>query len=318
MRAIGVRTYGGPEQLEEVDLPDEPLGPGQVRIRVTAAAVSPTDTLLRSGARAEGDTAPDVADVPGMDVAGTVVELGPDTVADLAPGDRVIGIVVPSGQHGAYREDLVLPLGSVVAAPAVASDAEAATLPMNGLTARYALHLLGLTPGQVLAVTGAAGTLGAYVIQLAKADGLVVVADAKPGDDADLVRAFGADHVVERGDDVAQRVRALFPDGVDGLVDGSVQGPAVLDAVRDGGGVATVRGWDGSDTPGAERVRVVPVWVREAAEQREWLAELRDQAQTGVLTLRVADVLPAAEAPEAHRRLEAGGLRGRVVLDLTR
>lgn len=81
---------------------------------------------------------------------------------------------------------------------------------MNGLTARYGLDLLALRPGQILAVTGAAGTLGGYVVELANADGLVVVADAA-GKDEDLVRSCGADHVVRRGDDVATRLRALYP-----------------------------------------------------------------------------------------------------------
>lgn len=313
MRAIGVQTYGGPDQLTEVDLPDEPLGPGQVRVRVRAAAVSPTDTLVRSGARAEGTTAPDVADVPGMDVAGTLLEVGPGTGTALAPGDRVIGIVVPSGQHGAYRDEVVLPVGSVAAAPAGSSDAEASTLPMNGLTARLALDRLALAPGQVLAVTGAAGAFGGYVVQLAKADGLVVVADASEADEQ-LVRDLGADDVVRRGEGFADAVRALHPGGVDGLADGALLAEAAVPAVRDGGAVATIRGWTGD---GDDRLRYHPVMVRDVAEDQAALDRLRQQAEDGVVTLRVADVLPATEAAEAHRRLEAGGVRGRLVLDLS-
>ena len=158
-----------------LDLPVEALGPGQVRVRVTAAAVNPTDTGVRAGLRGTGDRPAGGVDVPGMDVAGVVVELGENVSTDLVAGARVMGIVVPSGPHGGYREDLVLPERSVTRVPAGASDVAAASLPMNGLTARQALDLLGLRPGEVLAVTGAAGAFGGYVIQLAKVEGLTVI-----------------------------------------------------------------------------------------------------------------------------------------------
>ncbi|MDQ1103786.1 NADP-dependent oxidoreductase [Nocardioides zeae] len=312
MRAIGVSEYGGPEALHEIDLPAEPLGPGQVRVRVRAAAVNPTDTYVVNGARNRSGAPHDTADVPGMDVAGELLEVGPEVATDLSPGDAVMGVVVPRDQHGAYREDLVLPAGSVTRAPAGTSYAEAATLPMNGLTAIRALDQLALAPGQVLAVTGAAGALGGYVIPLAKRAGLVVVADAAEKD-VELVRSFGADHVVARGEDVADRIREAFPDGVDGLVDGAVQDEQVLPAVKDGGGVATVRFWKGD---GNDRLRFHPVVVAEVAERHDWLEQLRELAEAGVLALRVADVVPAERASEAHERLAAGGVRGRLVLDL--
>ncbi|SHH17729.1 NADPH:quinone reductase [Jatrophihabitans endophyticus] len=310
MTTIGVTTYGGPEALHELDAPAEPLGPGDVRLRVTAAAVSPTDTLLRAGARDDEDEAQPPGAVPGMDVAGEVVEVGAEVVTGVAVGDRVMAIVVPAGAHGGYRSDLVLPARSVVAVPAGASDAEAATLPMNGLTARLALDTLGLAPGQTLAVTGAAGAFGGYAVQLGKAAGLTVVADAAEQDE-ELVRSLGADLVVRRGDGFADAVRERYPDGVDGLCDGAVQGDAVLGAVTDGGRVATVRGWDGGRQT---RVRVIPVLVRSYATEHEKLDELRRQVEAGAVTLRVAAQLPATQAAEAHRRLEAGGVRGRIVL----
>lgn len=317
MRAIGVKEYGGPEALQLVDLPAEELTGDGIRIAVTHAAVNPTDAVLRAGGRAGGERrAADVADVPGMDVAGRVIDLGP-AIGErdgewISVGDRVMGVVVPRGQHGGYRTDLVLPADSVCFAPANASEAEAATLPMNGLTAWLALDALALEPGQVVAVTGAAGAVGGYVVQLAKVRGLRVVADAADGD-RELVSGLGADDVVERGAGFADAVRALHPDGVGGLVDGSVQGDGVLPAVRDGGAVATLRGWRGD---GRRDLRVAPVLVAEAARRRDLLDELRKLTESGDLTLRVAEVIPAVEAAQAHRRLEAGGVRGRLVLDL--
>jgi NADPH:quinone reductase-like Zn-dependent oxidoreductase len=309
MRAVGVTEFGGPEALHVVEVPEEHAGQGQVRLRVSAATVNPTDTYAVAGAYADRDPVKQPPWVPGMDVAGVVDEVGAG-VTHLAVGDRAMAVVVPTGAHGGYRESLVLPADSVVRAPKGATDAEASTLPMNGLTARLALDQLGLEPGQVLAVTGAAGAFGGYVVQLAKADGLTVVADAAEKDEQ-LVRELGADVVVRRGDDVAARIRERFPDGVDGLADGAVQDALVLPAVRDGGRVATVRGYRGD---GTDRVTVIPVLVRRVAEDRAALDRLREQAEQGVLTLRVNRTLPADEASEAHRLLARGGLRGRLVL----
>ncbi len=310
MRAVGVTEFGGPEALHVIDVPDEPLGEGQVRLRVSAATANPTDTFCRNGSYAHRDPVKEFPYVPGMDVAGVLTEIGPGVETDLAVGDPVMGIVVPTGAHGGYREDLVLPIGSVARVPAGSSAVEAATLPMNGLTARLALDRMALQPGQVLAVTGAAGAFGGYVVQLAKAEGLTVVADASEADE-ELVRGLGADVVVRRGADVADRIREQYPEGVDGLADGSVQDAAVLPAVKDGGVVATVRGYEGD---GQRDVQVFPVWVRTYAEEGDKLDGLREAVEKGIVTLRVAAAIPAEEGAEAHRRLEAGGVRGRLVI----
>jgi NADPH2:quinone reductase len=310
MRAVGVTEFGGPEALHLLDVPAEPLGPGQVRLRVTAATVNPTDTYLRNGTYSQRDPVKEFPYVPGMDVAGELAEIGEGVRTDLEIGEHVMGVVVPTGAHGGYREDLVLPARSIARVPAGAGDAAASTLPMNGLTARLALDRMALRPGQVLAVTGAAGAFGGYVVQLARSEGLTVVADAAEADE-ELVRELGADVVVRRGEDVAARIRERFPDGVDGLADGSVQDAAVLPAVKDGGAVATVRGYRGD---GRRDLRVFPVLVREYAEEAAALDRLREQVEKGELTLRVAQTYPAADAAAAHRRLEAGGVRGRLIL----
>src|SRR5580700_616290 len=111
MRAVGVVSFGGPEALEVVELPDPEAGPGEVRIRVHAATVNPTDTVLRSGARA-ADVPPPY--VPGMDVAGVLEQIGPGASTDLQVGQRVMAIVAPHGQTGGYAERVVVPAASVV------------------------------------------------------------------------------------------------------------------------------------------------------------------------------------------------------------
>jgi len=312
MRIVGVDEFGGPEALKVFEVPDRHAGPGEVRIRVHAAAVSPTDTFTRNGARAKQLQRDPPPYVPGMDAAGVLDEIGPGTVTDLQVGDHVMAIVVPTGSHGAYSEQLVVPAESVARTPKGTSDVEASTLPMNGLTARLALDLLDLKPGQTLAVTGAAGAFGGYTVQLAKADGLRVIADASPADEA-LVKQLGADVVVARGDDVAQRIREVVPEGVDGLADGSIQQAKVLPAVRDGGAVAAVRGFEGETERG---ITIHAVWVRNYHKEQAKLDRLRHQVEEGAVTLRVAGSFPAEQASETHRLLEAGGTRGRFVIEL--
>jgi NADPH:quinone reductase-like Zn-dependent oxidoreductase len=220
--------------LQVVELPEVHADPGQVRIHVHAATVNPTDVGIRNGTRAEQQKVDPPPYVPGMEAAGIVDEVGSGVPDRLKVGDAVMAIVVPKGSHGAYREQIVLDVRSVVHAPTGKTHPESATLPMNGLTARQSLDLLKLSPGQVIAVTGAAGAYGGYVVQLAKAEGLTVIADAADRDEK-LVASLGADIVVRRGNDVASRIRRNFPQGVDGLADGAVLNELVIPAVRDSG-----------------------------------------------------------------------------------
>lgn len=309
MRAVGFFEFGGPEVLQVLDLPEGQPGAGQVRVRVHAATVNPTDTLLRNGSRAQALRAIAPPHVPGMDVAGVIDAIGPGTTTDLAVGDQVMAMVDNQGSHGGYRESIVLSADAVAPIPEGVSLVEAATLPMNGLTARQTLDQLALQPGQTLAVTGAAGCYGGYVIQLAKQAGLRVIADASPADEA-LVRSLGADVVVPRGADIAAQIRQVAPQGVDGLADGSYQCEQAIGAVRDGGGFASVRGWSMQERD----IVCHATWVRQYNHRADLLRQLRLDVHTGVITLRVADTCAPEQAGQAHRRLEAGGTRGRLVL----
>lgn len=310
MRVLGFTEFGGPDVLGIHEVPERHAGPGEVRIRVRAAAVNPTDTAGRAGWFPERYRDLEPPYVPGMDAAGVVDEIGEGTRNELQVGDEVMAIVIPSGSHGAYSESLVLPAASVTRTPSGTDHAAASTLPMNGLTARLALDRLALAPGGLLAVTGAAGTLGGYVVELAKADGLRVIADAKDAD-REQVASLGADEIVERGDDVAARIRQIAPDGVDAVVDAAVLDDKVEPAVREGGGIATVRGFTAES---GRDIHYHAVFVRDYWQEHDKLDRLRQQVEDGALTLRVADTYPAEQGAEAHRRLEAGGTRGRLVL----
>ncbi len=308
MRAVTVTRPGGPEVLTVTDHPVRPAGPGEVRIAVKAAAVNPTDILMRQNPDVYATGSPRI---PGMDAAGIIESIG-DGVERFRVGDEVMAVTTPRRpEGGAQIELLVVPAASVVAIPSGATLAQAATLPMNGLTAQLALDLLKLRPGQTLGVSGGAGLLAQYATARAKQRGLRVIADARPSE-VELVRSYGADVVVPRGDRFGTEVRAEAPGGVDALFDTALLGRESFSAIRDGGAYVPVRGWDGS--PSERDIRILPVMVREALTRTEWLNELRDLASNGAIKLRVAGEYPPERAADAHRAMEAGGLRGRGVI----
>ncbi|MGW3247283.1 NADP-dependent oxidoreductase [Streptomyces sp. NPDC001070] len=318
MKAVGVSRFGGPEALRVFEVPEPHAGPGHVRLRVHAATVNPGDRYLRNGSLGATSSAPPY--VPGMEAAGVLDEIGSGTATDLRLGDRVMAMAVPTRpEGGAYAEYLVVPAHQVARAPRGTTHAEAATLPMNGLTARLALDLAGLSPGQTLAVTGAAGAVGGYTTQLAKADGLKVVADASSADE-ELVRSLGADIVVPRGADAVRHILRAVPEGVQGLVDGAVLGSAAMaPVVVDGGVIVTLLGEGPRALSPGERhrrsLRLHMAFVPDYLGDRSRLDRLRSQTEAGRLTLRVARTFAAEQAAEAHRLLEAGGVRGRLVLE---
>ncbi|WP_333770867.1 NADP-dependent oxidoreductase [Streptomyces sp. IBSBF 2435] len=308
MRAVVVRDFGGPDALETVEHPLPEPGAGQVRIAVQAAAVNPVDLAVRAGAMlAIGFAEPQPQFGLGWDVAGTVDAVGAG--AGFAVGDAVIGLVdrldLPTG---AYAEYVVLDAAAVGRAPRNASPAEAATLPLCGLTAAQGLDLLGLAPGDTLLVTGAAGGVGGFAVELAAARGLRVVAVAAPADEK-LVRGFGAEHFVPRGGRVADAVRAVVPGGVDGVLDAARLKTAALEALRTGGGFVAVG--LGEDPVPRRGTRVANVWVH---ADGAGLSELAGLADAGRLTLRVAGTYALARASAAHSRAAEAGLRGRLVL----
>jgi NADPH:quinone reductase len=309
LRAVVITKPGDVDVLEVADISAREPEEDEVRIAVKAAAVNPTDIGFRQ--RGGGDDLPQPW-IPGMDAAGVIESVGAG-VDRLRVGQEVMAAVSPRRPDGgAQQELLVVPASSVVAIPDGAGLPEAATLPMNGLTAQSGLDLLGLSSGETLAVAGGAGLLSSYVIPLAKERGLRVIADAKP-EDEELVKGFGADVVVPRGESFGDAVRAVAPDGVDGVYDTALLYRDAFGAIRDGGGVVFVRGWDGNEVED-RGIRVHPVMVGRVLERTDWLDELRELASEGRIKLRVASELPPEQAAEAHRLMDAGGLRGRAVI----
>jgi NADPH:quinone reductase-like Zn-dependent oxidoreductase len=305
MRAVLIPRPGTVEAGErDVREPAE----DEVRIAVKAAAVNPTDLGLTQ----HGDPEHPPPWTPGMDAAGTIETTGPG-VERFKVGEQVMAALTPRRpEGGAQAELIVVPAASVVPIPEGASLQEASTLPMNGLTARLGLEMLGLGPGDTLAVSGGAGLLASYVIGLARERELRVIADAAEAD-VELVRSFGADEVVPRGAEFAAHVRAVAPEGADGLYDTALLGAEAFGALRDGGGMAVVRGWDDS-VPAERGIRIHKVMVRTVLDRTDWLLELRDLAQVGRIALRVAGEYSPEDADEAQQAMAAGGLRGRALI----
>ncbi|MGW3292017.1 NADP-dependent oxidoreductase [Streptomyces sp. NPDC001002] len=296
MRAVVVNRFGGPEAVEVVEAEVPEPAAGQVRIKVAAATLNQVDEGVRGGFfGGEGQRIG-----LGWEVAGTVDAIGAGDGSAWSAGDAVVamtpGMVRPLGAHAEY---VVAAAGALAKAPGTVDAVHAATLPLNGLTAVQALDLLELEPGQSLLVTGAAGAVGGYAVQLAARRGVLVTGLAREGDE-ELVRSLGA----------AQFTSGPVEDGsFDAVLDAAILGETALATVRDGGAYVGFR-------PGGQpaSVRGVRTAAVEVAPDGERLGELVALVDAGALTLRVAETFPLAEAAKAHARLAEGGVRGRLVL----
>ncbi|RBO91824.1 zinc-binding dehydrogenase [Nocardia puris] len=230
-----------------------------------------------------------------MEAAAEVGEFVVDADGDLG-GDVAVDQAV------AFEGAQVTPI------PDSLDDIAAATIPLNGLTALQALNALDLRPGETLLVTGAAGAVGGYAVELASAAGVHVAALADAADEP-LLRTLGAAETLPRTTDLAATVRTRYPGGVDAALDAAALGPASLGAVRTLGRFASVTA---HTTP--IPLRGITVTTVFAHADRAQLESLTTRATAGALTLRVAESLPLTDYATAHQRLTKGGLRGRIVL----
>ena len=296
MRALLAYSTNTTPALEEVAPPR--LGPADVRIQVTAAAINPVDVAVATGRVRAAVDLPDPIGL-GWDVSGTISEVGSD-VTDLSTGDRVAGILNVIGLQpkvGTHADETVLPAAAVARIPDALDMVEAAVLPLNALTASQALALLGSAEGRTLLVTGGAGAVGGYALVLAARAGWQVTALARDTDAAFVARA-GAGLVTE------MPYRAF-----DAVLDSAVLLGSALEAVRDGGafvGVAPASPVAGERGITADTVSVEP--------DSGAIAELLGLAAEGMLEVRVAGRVSLGEAPAAYDKIAGGGQRGRWLL----
>ena len=300
IRVCEVTAFGGPEVLRIGHRPQPSAGAGEVVVRIEATAVNPTDVAARAGAhrRRMPELAPPF--VLGWDVAGVIDDPGSSRFETGAAVVGMIPWVQAGGRVGAYAQAAALDAEWLVPRPAGLDPVSAATVPLNALTARQALDLIAAPPGSTLLITGASGAVGGFATQLAARDGLRVLAVASDGDE-EWVSSLGATEVLARRASIDREVDALL----DAVPVGSV------DCVRDGGVALFTRRIADLDPERGLRYEM-PLVHPDAA----MLADLTQQVATGCLRTRVAQTLDLADAAEAHRLLERGGLRGKVVLTI--
>jgi NADPH:quinone reductase-like Zn-dependent oxidoreductase len=305
MRAAVVRKIGGPEVVEVLDVPIPEPGPLEVRIKVAAAALNPADAGVWSGVF-KPLTEVEYTGL-GLEAAGTVDAVG--VGISLTVGTPVIAFDAPVLRPTkAQAEYLVTDLNSIAIAPEEMDLTLAATIPLNSMTASLALDHLPLRPRGTLLVTGAAGAVGGYAVELARTRGLRIVAQGRPEDEKFLLDR-GATWFVSREEELSAAVRRFVPEGVDGVLDAAALGDPALAAVRDGGIFVSVRS-DVLPTP----QRGVAVRLTMAGPEATRLSYLAALAEVGLLTPRVAQVFDLSQAAEAHTQLAKGGQRGRIVL----
>jgi NADPH:quinone reductase-like Zn-dependent oxidoreductase len=300
MLGVVATTLGGPEVLRVTELPEPEAGPGQVLVRIRAVCVHPADVAATTGKIPGGPVPPPF--LPGWDIAGEVAAAGPGATP-FRVGDRVAGMIPwyqTRGTPGGYAEFVAADAGWLVPLPDALDFVPAATVPLNAQTAHQGLALL--PAGGRLLVTGAGGGVGGFVTQLAAERGDRVLAQTGPEDER-WVRDLGAHETISRSTDLATAgpVAAVF--------DAVPLGPAAAAAVADGGVVVATR-----PTPAIDPARGVRQELQLIHLDRDLLADLIERVAAGRLRTRVAATMPLAEAAEAHRRVIAGGLHGKIVL----
>ncbi|KQQ98396.1 alcohol dehydrogenase [Arthrobacter sp. Leaf141] len=303
MKAITYSTYGNPDVLEYGEQPLPKVGPGMVLVKIKAASVNPVDWKIMSGGL---DAVMDLQfpAIPGWDVAGVVESVGIDS-RQFTPGDEVISYGRKDYVHGgSFAEYIALPERVLARKPETLDWNESAGLPLAGLTAYQVLNRLGLKAGETVLIHGGSGGVGSLGIQIAAALGAKVIATASEKNH-DFLRSLGAEPVAY-GDGLADRVRALRPDGVDVVADfvgGNLE--ATLAVLADSGRHASIADSD-VEQHGGEWM-----WVSPVGADLQKLADLVDSEK---IQVEVAEVFPLEKAADAFRSNMEGHTRGKIIL----
>jgi NADPH:quinone reductase len=323
MRAIQMRSFGEPEVLRLVDVPDPEPAAGQVRVRLHATGVNPAETYIRTGTYAF--LKPDLPYTPGWDGAGVVDAVG-EGVAEVTVGDRVfVAALLDKSSTGTYAEAVVCSADSVHPLPEAYSYAEGAAIGVPCAAAYRAVHhKAGLQPGETVLVHGASGGVGIPAVQMSRAIGARVIGTADTPESMDLVRRQGAHHVLDHG---AAGYMDRVPDltgsrGVDVVIEmlANVNLERDLEILALGGRVVVV-GSRGSltFTPRLTMIKEATIhgmalWNAPKAEWDACTAGVAAALEAGYVRPVVGRELPLAQAAQAHVDVLAPGTRGKLVL----
>ncbi|MEU6366811.1 NADP-dependent oxidoreductase [Streptomyces sp. NPDC046931] len=302
-KAYAYTRYGGPDTETFVHVDGPSPGPGQILAAVRAAGVNPVDGKLRRSMRGPGDTGePEFPIVLGNEATGVGEEVG-EGVTGFAAGDAVFGNTVAGG----YAEYAPLPAAGSARLPQKLSFTDAAVLPVAAATAYDGIRRLGLPAGATLLVTGAGGGAGVAAVRIARAFGLRVIGTASEGK-KEFVEQLGAVHVAP-GAELAARVRAVAPEGVDGVYD-LVGGEALQEAAT----LLTDRSKLLSAGAPREIERLGGARVARARTAAV-LDEVARLVVHGDLDPHVGRTFPSERAGEALRAVEEGHVRGKLVIE---
>lgn len=306
MHAVRINEFGPPEVLRIESIQRPTPGPGELLVRVHAAAVNPIDTIVRTdGARGVSDA--QLPYTPGFDLSGEVVKLG-DAGADFAIGDEVFAML-DLQRGGAYAEYAIVRISEAARKPANISHEEAASLPLVALAAWQALfETADLQPGQTVLIHAGAGGVGSIAIQLAKWKGAMVIATASERNH-EFLRELGADVVIDYR---TQRFEDFAKD-VDVVLDpiGAETQRRSLTVLREGGILVSLVGLSQAAREPVRNVRTKSILVEPNAEQLRQIAKL---AQEGKLKPIVSYRFQLRDAAEAHKQSETQRTRGKIVL----
>jgi NADPH:quinone reductase len=311
MRAFALDEFGAPGSVREVADPEP--GEGQVRIRMAAAGLNPFDIAVING-HVKDAMEHRFPLIPGSDASGTVDAVGPG-VTDHAVGDDVFGSMgKPYLGEGALAELAVMSTATIARKLASLDHADAATIPVAGVTAKNMVDAAAVKDGEIAIVIGATGGVGSYFVQLAKLRGAHVVAINR-GENADYARSLGAADVVDyTAGDVVEAVRGRYPDGIDAIADlhgdpGLVARLAEL--VRAGGHVVSATGGVDMDALAKRDVEGVNIQGRVNRGSLEELALLLERKEIASPEI---ETFALDQANEAFALVGSGHARGKVVV----
>ncbi|TCJ95665.1 zinc-binding dehydrogenase [Nocardia alba] len=321
MKAVIVETFGGPEVLAVVELPDPKPAAGQVLVTTEAIGVGGVDALIRSGALAAYATTP--GRIPGHEVAGTVTDVGPGVDPGWI-GQRVWAF---TGEHGGYAERAVASAETLVALPRTMSAVDAVTLGSSAVVAHFALRHARFAPGESVLVRGAAGGIGVMAVQLAARGGARAVAvTTSSAERGERLRELGATHVLDRGGQGTKDAPAAYDVIIDIVAGADL--PSFFAGLEPNGrmvAVGVMAGMPPADF-GAELIAAFRKSMSFAtfsadtvptADRRAATAELFAAAGRGELKAVVHETLSLEQAVLAHRRMESGVVFGRIALTPT-